>query len=380
MRAHDDETAREALVGTAVAAAAALLAFLVGNPFAVLDSSAFRDGLSHQSDATGSDLGKLGAPREGGLHYYLWTLTWGLGWVPALAALGGAVVACVRDRRAALLLVPAPLLFLAFMSLQTRFFGRWLLPVYPLLCLLAALGALAAVTALTAWLGPRTGRARAVGTVLTVVAGIALCVQGLVHVVHVDRVLAGPDTRAQTRDWMTAHLPPRTRVVIEPVAPDSWVRDGGLPGAPGRNRWVKWPVFRTAVQPDGTLGFSRVVGVEDYERTLRPQLLHAYEAGGYCYVVVGSTQRGRSGVHPSDTAAARRYYAELQRRGTVVYRASPFARGGERVPFNFDWSFDYYPLAYKRAGPVMTVYRLNGGRCAGVPGIGARPAGAAATG
>ena len=30
-----------------------------------------------------------GAPREGGLVYYLWSLSWGLGWVPALAALGG---------------------------------------------------------------------------------------------------------------------------------------------------------------------------------------------------------------------------------------------------------------------------------------------------
>ena len=35
--------------------------------------------------------GKLGAPKQGGVLYYLWSLTWGLGWVPALAALGGAV-------------------------------------------------------------------------------------------------------------------------------------------------------------------------------------------------------------------------------------------------------------------------------------------------
>ncbi|HTC72518.1 MAG TPA: hypothetical protein VK655_06485 [Solirubrobacteraceae bacterium] len=57
-------------------------------------------------------------------------------------------------------------------------------------------------------------------------------------------------------------------------------------------------------------------------------------------------------------------------RGEVVYRASPYthgrvngAGGREPVPFNFDWSFDYYPLAYSRPGPLMTVYRLHGGRC-----------------
>ena len=44
-------------------------------------------------------------------------------------------------------------------------------------------------------------------------------------------------------------------------------------------------------------------------------------------------------------------------------------RGATPVPFNFDWSFDYYPLAYTRPGPEMTIYRLRGGRC--TPGGGA---------
>ena len=46
----------------------------------------------------------------------------------------------VRDWRRALVLVPSILVFLVFMGAQDRFFARWLLPVYPLLCLLAAYG------------------------------------------------------------------------------------------------------------------------------------------------------------------------------------------------------------------------------------------------
>jgi hypothetical protein len=34
------------------------------------------------------------------------------------------------------------------------------------------------------------------------------------------------------------------------------------------------------------------------------------------------------------------------------------------VAFNFDWSFNFYPLAYARPGPDMTVYRLRDGACA----------------
>ena len=75
---------------------------------------------------------------EHGLLYYLWTFTWGLGWVPLVAALGGAGAARRRDRRALLVLVPAPILFVLFMGTQARYFGRWLLPVFPIACLLAA--------------------------------------------------------------------------------------------------------------------------------------------------------------------------------------------------------------------------------------------------
>jgi hypothetical protein len=33
------------------------------------------------------------------------------------------------------------------------------------------------------------------------------------------------------------------------------------------------------------------------------------------------------------------------------------------VKFNFDWTFDFYPRAYERPGPVMQIYRLKGGKC-----------------
>jgi hypothetical protein len=61
-----------------------------------------------------------------------------------------------------------------------------------------------------------------------------------------------------------------------------------------------------------------------------------------------------------------RYYRELERRAEVVHQDSPYSRGAGPVGFNFDWSFDFYPLAYYRPGPLMTVYRLRGGKCAGI--------------
>ena len=108
-----------------------------------------------------------------------------------------------------------------------------------------------------------------------------------------------------------------------------------------------------------------MVGIEDYERTLSPALLDFYRRHGYCWVVSGSTQSGRAYADPRAVPLAIAYYRALAAAGTVAYRASPYGPGQGPVAFGFDWSFDYYPLAYHRPGPQITVYRLHGARCAG---------------
>jgi hypothetical protein len=328
------------LRGLGLAGALAVAGFLVANPYALFDWEAFRDGLQQQSAASTDGGGKLGLVGDSGLLYYLGTLTWGVGWLPAIAAAAGALWLAVRDRRLALVLVPAPLLFLVFMGLQDRFFARWLLPVYPLLCLLAAWAAVEAAQRI------RRGRLWPV-----VVAGALLCAQGLVFSVHNDVVLARDDTRALARAWMVEHIPEGDRVVIEPIAPDQWAMDTGHPSAATGtgNRWIKWPTSRFR---------GRVVKLEDFERTLRTSLLDRYKRAGYCYVVTGSTQYGRALTEPDEVPQAIRYYDELRRRADVVYRVSP--RGDEPVRrFSFDFSFNSYPLDYERPGPEIVIYRLR---------------------
>ena len=146
------------LAGMLLAGIAAAVTFFVANPYSLLDYSSFHSQLVHQSQQSAEAQGKLGAPKHGGILYYLWTLTWGLGWVPALAALGGALSVWRRERGLGWLLVPAPLLFLLFMGTQTRYFGRWLLPIFPILCLLAACFVVQALAlAAGAWRARRGG-------------------------------------------------------------------------------------------------------------------------------------------------------------------------------------------------------------------------------
>ena len=66
-----------------MALAIGLVAFLIANPYAILDFSAFQAGVHSQASlAAGEDPVKLGTRAGSGIAYYLWTFTWGLGLGP----------------------------------------------------------------------------------------------------------------------------------------------------------------------------------------------------------------------------------------------------------------------------------------------------------
>jgi hypothetical protein len=353
---------RAAVAGLAIALISALAFFLLANPYSVLDFHDFKNGLIHQSSVSESGTGKLGAPTNGGLSYYLWTFTWGLGWVPTIASVGGAVALWWGRRRLIVVLVPATLVFLAFMGIQNRYFGRWLLPIFPIICLLGAYFALQVAS----WAA--RGRASFLAPALIVLAGVVLIGQGLVYSVHSGLILSRADTRNEARTWMVKNIPIGTHIVVEPVVPDTWVQDPGHPSPQTRNgdRWIKWPSLRSYIDTSGALvpDSATVVNIEDYERTLSPALIPFYEEKGYCWVVTGFDQEGRALADPTQVPQAIAYYRALARKAQVAYSASPYYTGQGPVGFNFDWTFDYYNLAYARPGPSMTIYRLLGGRCA----------------
>jgi 4-amino-4-deoxy-L-arabinose transferase-like glycosyltransferase len=374
---------RRVLAGLAVAGSCAIGGFLLANPYALLDFQRFHTELVHQSSLSEEAQGKLGAPRQGGLLYYLWSLTWGLGWAPALAALGGALAIWRRDARAGWLLVPAPILFLGFMGLQDRYFGRWLLPIFPIVCLLAAYFAFALAAVVTDGAlrrnrrgaaatehvgvpdaGLRSPRSGAIGILTSLAVALVLLAQGLLYSVHDDLVLARADTRNLTRAWMVAHVPRGAPVVLEPVVLSSWIEEGA--SGSRATRWAKYPALRSVIAPDGKLApqTSHPVALEDYEATLSPALVDWYGRQGYCWVVSGSTESGRAFADPRAAPLAVAYYRALAARTEVAYRVSPYAPRATPTAFSFDWTFDYYPLSYRRPGPEMTVYRLRNGRCA----------------
>ena len=177
--------------------------FLVANPHALLSFDEFWSDVRKQEEAA-SGFGKLGLDYDSGVLYYLWVLTWGFGWVPLAAALGGARASrFARTCAAPCSSCRGRCVFLALHGTAGA-----------LLRALAAARASrrsrsspgsAATRAARPAVAQRRPRAARGGAPPAV--GCALAAQGLDYSVHVDRVLSRDDTRNLARAWMAANMP-----------------------------------------------------------------------------------------------------------------------------------------------------------------------------
>jgi hypothetical protein len=317
------------LVKVAIAAGAAFgLVFFLLNPYSVFDFSAFKHQLAGQS-ATAGGSAKLGQSDTPGWLYYLWTLTWGLGWIPAVAALAGGALLVRQDWRRGLVLVVFPLFMFLFLATQARHFGRWFMPAYPAIVLLAAYAAVRAADAL----GSRRR------WVLPVIAAV-MVVQGLAATIRVDSLLARTDTRGLARDWIVRTVPANAGVVVEPFVPVGWLRE---PNRAGPERYRLYPI-----KPP----------FQAYEKKLDPSLIDVYRSQRYCWVVVASHQKQRGLMAKLPGAIG--YYQRLNRESDRTELFEPWRPASGRPGFNFDMSFNYYPPAFIRPGPLVEIHHLRG--------------------
>ena len=186
-------------------------------------------------------------------------------------------------------------------------------------------------------------------------------------------MLSREDTRNLAREWLVEHVPPRTKIVVEPVVPDAWAQDIGNPSrlTSNGNRWVKYPTSRSRIDPDNPDGPllpppGAVVHIEDFERMLVPELVDDYDEQGYCWVVVGSTQRGRAEAEPDEVPSAIAYYRKLERELAAGLRGLAVrARRATRSSSTSTGRSTTTRWPTTGPGPVMSIYRLTAGRCAG---------------
>jgi hypothetical protein len=234
--------------------------------------------------------------------------------------------------RRGLVLVIFPLFMFLFLGGQARHFGRWLMPAYPAIALLASYGALRAAD--------RLGRGRRWAAWSLPAIVVLMLAQGVASTVRVDAVLARNDTRLLARDWIYAQIPAGQGVVVEPFVPEGWLSWPNRAATPRYRLYPIKPPFQA------------------YEKKLDPSLIDTYRAHGYCWVVAASHQKQRGLMANLPGAIA--YYQRLNRESDRTQLFDPWRPGANQPGFNFDMSFDYYPTAFVRPGPLIEIHHLRG--------------------
>jgi hypothetical protein len=378
--------------GLALGCVLAAVVFVALNPFLFDSFSGWWSDVRDQAEVA-RDQPKPGQA-SGGVSYYLDSLTWGLGWAAAFAALAGALLELRRSLVRGLMLIAVPLALFIYLTAQSRYFGRWLLPAYPALAMLAAVAISRAAELVSLRMaraprpfGARLRRsprrhARAAALVLAAITLLVL-LQPLAADVRSAQVLGRDDTRQQARDWLEAHYPPELRASVEPAVPGRWFRsnpEGDPPSwlsrCPKQDGWTQpgWSYVASGgrrvcaqykpglvARPDGGVRASA------YHAVLSAGVIDDYRLYGYCLVMTVDVVEDRA-LQTGDPDA-RAYYDRLARESRVVKTFSPYDKGADPVPFSFDLSYNYYPPEYHRPGPTVQIRRLKDCRQATGPPI-----------
>ena len=191
---------------------AAALAFVIGAPYTVLDMPAFLDGFAAQ-------FSRFAGPHRGpdpAWQLYLKHLSpaWARATIPL--AIAGIAVALWRAPVRWLPAVSFAATYFYVLSSHSIVFGRYALPLLPLLCIFIAVSALELVALLQRW--RPLSRPAFAPLLVGVIAALLLAPTAAETIKWLDRS-KGADTRTLAAEWLKNNTPKGTRVAVENSGP-----------------------------------------------------------------------------------------------------------------------------------------------------------------
>lgn len=345
--------------GLVAAGGAAVVGFLIGTPYAVLTPVAFVRGvLSELREVHTVQFGNE-ADMTAYLFHLLHSFPEGMGLPLFLLALAGVALALLRHGRRELILLAFPLPYFLVIGSWSSRFERYTLPLLPFLALLAAL----CLVALAGWARDRgvrlLGRSAASvrpGLGVTVVA-VLLVAPEAARIVDWHLLIARPDTRVVAGEWIEREIPNGARIAMEPYSP-------AIRLSPAMVRAERQRLGDTVAGQIARHRFDQFLAsaAGQAEQGYWLFRLNTYDLGWLAerrveYVVLSGFTYQRYQRACDRYPEACRFYAELERRGTLIYAIEP-GTDGQAL-----WVGDIYsPLTRlserTRPGPPIKIYRL----------------------
>jgi hypothetical protein len=178
---------------TAAAAAASVVAFLLGSPYVALDFGQFVKDL--RFEAAHLAAGHHVSVGSGWWYHLRVSLGEGMGWGLLAAGLAGVVVAARRSREG-VVLASFVLGYWLFIGRGNTAFFRYMLPVVPALCMGA--GVLVASLPRASW---------------RVALALGALVPTVVPMLQLTRLLRAEDTRSEMGAWIEANVPANAEIL-----------------------------------------------------------------------------------------------------------------------------------------------------------------------
>ncbi len=201
------ERVRSVVPGLAMAGLTCTLAFLLTNPYLLLDWQTFAEDMARES-ARRLEV----SPAQFGGPPWRWylgrTLPTAFGWPALGAAVAGAAWAIAARQAKLALLVGATALLLLPTFLVVSVGERYLLPAFPAVAVLAAWAAVRA---------SKRSRPRGLWLANTLLAllAAAMLLPPLLRSLRLDSLLTLPDTRVLAAEWIEDNLAPGRRIALE---------------------------------------------------------------------------------------------------------------------------------------------------------------------
>jgi hypothetical protein len=205
---------RRSIRAAGVAFASAIGGFALSTPYFFLDWHTAWSSLQSENEPM-VGVGRLSPP--GNMRWYLGTaIPASLTWVLVGLALAGILIALWRHRPAPLILLVFCATFLVGISASTLHWQRWVIEVLPVLVLFAGATIDTVVQRVMAWASdvPRPTLIRFAA--LVAVTG-ALVIHPAAELAAVNRRDARPSTSGAALGWIRAHIPPGSRVLVDPA-------------------------------------------------------------------------------------------------------------------------------------------------------------------
>ena len=183
-----------ALAGVSALPGAALIVFLYGTAYAVLDPAHFFDVIQFGVSRLIAGYGVVG---RGWTYHLTFSLWYGLGAPLLIAGLFGMTFLWVRSWRQAVLISTFPLLYYAVVGAKPAASVRDITPIVPFLCVTAAYAIVSGWRRFaTADLVPR----------FVVISAFVVALPSLQRSFAFDAMIGRTDTRLLAAEWMVAHV------------------------------------------------------------------------------------------------------------------------------------------------------------------------------